>query len=154
SAGCTCTQPSSGNLVKNAGFDKDLASWTLDPGAATFTWEPGTFMTGSDAAGDADACPYSGSIYVSNGGNSTSQNFWQCVAIATNTSYNFGARIATLSGGEASCSVDIYQGPGCTGPVQTNVASVQWLNVNWPGVELSANFNSSFDVSAKVYCYV
>lgn len=150
---CTCPQPSAGNLIKNPGFDTNLSGWTIDAGAATINWQPGTLLDGNGAYADANACPYSGSAYISEPDGNDSQNIWQCISLALNTSYNFGAQIATLSGAYAYCDVDAYQGPGCTGN-HLNLAEFNWLNTGWSPADLSAQFNSSFYLSAKVYCHV
>jgi len=150
---CVCPQPSSGNLIKNPGFDKDLASWNVETGAATINWQPGTFMDGAGSYADANACAYSGAAYISEPDSNDSQKMWQCVPIALNTDYNFSAQMATLGGADAHCMLDLYQGPGCTGNV-SNVGDAGWLNVAWSPGTYPSMFNSTFFVSAKVYCYV
>ncbi len=150
---CTCTQPSTGNVIKNPGFDTNLSSWTVDPGAASITWQPGTQLDGNGSYSDADACPYSGSAYIAEPDSADSQLIWQCVPIVAHTMYNFGVRIATLSGAYAFCDVDAYQGPNCTGNT-TNVADFQWLNVAWSSGQFPTTFDSSFYISAKVSCHV
>jgi hypothetical protein len=152
---CTCPQPSAGNVIKNPGFDKDLSGWTVDAGSATINWQPGTFVTGNGTAADGQSCDYSGAAYIAGSDPaSNSQNIWQCVAIKTQTDYNFGVQQATLTGAYAHCALDLYPGPGCTGGNPNNVADIQWLNVAWSLGTYPTMFNSGFDVSAKVYCYV
>lgn len=151
---CSCPQPSAGNLIKNPGFDKDLASWTVDAGPATVSWQPGTYQSGNGAFADANACAYSGAAYMSNSDpNVNSQNIWQCVPIATNTDYDFGVQIATLSGAFVHCAADLYAGPSCTGGV-TSEGSIDWINVGWSTGTFPITFNSSFNTTAKIYCYV
>jgi hypothetical protein len=127
----------------------------VDQGPATINWQPGTFMTGNMTYADGHSCAYSGAAYVSNPDMSNnSQNIWQCVAITPMTDYNFAVQQATLSGAFTHCDVDLYAGPGCTGGNPNNVADVQWINVGWSTNMYPTMFNSSFDVSAKIYCYV
>lgn len=153
---CDCPQPSAANVVKNPGFDKDLSSWTFDPnGVATINWQPGTFMTGNQTYADGHDCPYSGAAYISNpSADQNSQPLWQCVALKTQTDYNFDVQQATLSGAFTHCTLDMYQGPGCTGGNPNNVADASWINVAWSSGDYPTMFNSSFYVSAKISCYV
>jgi len=150
---CTCPQPTTSNVIKNPGFDTNLASWTVDTGPASITWQPGTLLDGNGSYADADACGYSGSAYIAEPDSGDSQSIWQCVPMTAHTSYNFDVRIATLSGANAICDLDAYQGPGCTGNV-SNMAEVSWLNVGWSSNDFPTTFDSSFFVSAKISCHV
>jgi hypothetical protein len=150
---CTCPQPSAGNLIKNPGFDKDLSSWTVDPGAATIIWQAGTTKRSNGGYADSNACAYSGSAYISEPDTSNSQQLWQCVPISTDTSYDFGSQQATLGGAYSHCSIDLYQGPACTGSVSPTADNL-WLNVDWSLGGITKTFDSSFYTSAKVYCYI
>jgi hypothetical protein len=101
-AGCTCTQPSPGNILKNAGFDKDTSGWMA---------ESGSF---SRSLSDAQTCAYSGSLTttVAPGGQNVVS---ECVS---NTplvgDFNFGAKIeASNSSAVAFCQVNFYSGFNC-----------------------------------------
>ena len=112
-------------------------------------------MTGNMTYADGHSCQYSGSAYISSPDTSgNSQNIWQCVAITPQTDYNFDVQQATLSGAYAFCDVDLYAGPGCTGGLTADVAEKMWLNVAWSYGTFPAMFNSGFNTSAKVYCFV
>ncbi|HVR64276.1 MAG TPA: hypothetical protein VMU50_20390 [Polyangia bacterium] len=96
-SGCTCTQPSPGNVLKNPGFDKDVSGWMVDTG------------TVYRETSDSDGCPYSGSL-ATTGASQVSQ----CVTTPLDGTYNFGARILVVSGG-AVCGVRFYPAAGCQG---------------------------------------
>jgi hypothetical protein len=100
-AGCNCPQPDPTNVLKNPGIDKDTSGWMVDVG------------TLSRSLSDADLCPYSGSLLITNntGQGSTLR---QCV---TNTplegTFDFGAKIR--SNGGIVCQVLFYSGFNCDG---------------------------------------
>lgn len=103
--GCTCTQPSPGNLLKNPGFDGDLNGWQQ-------SWagqgEPPANATWSGV--DAEGCVFSGSTKLSAQSFQTVRLF-QCVEVTPGTAYNFGLRLRVTSlQGEAfaACSAQFY----------------------------------------------
>jgi hypothetical protein len=148
-----CPQPSTGNLIKNPGFDANLSGWTVDPGPATIDWQPGTFLTANGSYADANACSFSGSAYISEQDSGDSQLIWQCVNVVPQTDYNFGVQIATLSGAYAFCDADLYAGPGCTGGT-SNAADYEWLNVAWSSGTFPTMFNTGFSTTVKISCHV
>jgi hypothetical protein len=77
---CNCVQPNPNNLISNAGFDKDLSSWT-------FLTSSGKLFEGAQrVADDATGCPYSGSVRMVSG----SAEIFQCVNVAQSTNYQIG----------------------------------------------------------------
>jgi hypothetical protein len=105
-AGCTCPQQSPGNILKNAGFDKDTSGWTMTGG------------TLSRSLSDVDKCPYSGSLTTTVGvGESTTPEIDQCL---TNTpisgTFNFGVKLRTDGAqGGVLCGVRYFPGFNCDG---------------------------------------
>jgi hypothetical protein len=98
-AGCSCTQPNSTNLLKNPGFDVDASGWTIDSGSLIRT------------SGDAEGCPYSGSLFAVAGPSFT--QFSQCVPnVHLDGVFTFGIRMMDAS---AICGVRFYVGSNCDG---------------------------------------
>ncbi len=150
-APCTCTQPTSGNLLKNPGFDSDLSSWTQDTvGGGGFAWLANSPADGNNVFGDVEQCPFSGSAFISSPAN-VIQRLWQCVNISPQTNYNFGNRSHSSGGAYGYCDVDLYPGANCSGN-PTNVASGYWINVTW-SPDLTYTFSSGISSSARVSCY-
>jgi hypothetical protein len=101
--GCTCTQPSAANLLKNPGFDQDTSGWTVDMGRISLS------------SYDADGCPYSGSLGFSFPA-SGEFNVAQCATDpGMSGSYNFGVRILVAGNGAATCGVRFFPGNNCDG---------------------------------------
>jgi hypothetical protein len=98
SSACTCPQPSVANLLKNAGFDKDLSDWSNDD----LQW------TGEDA----DGCPFSGSAKPL----TASGDPGQCVVLAPGQSYRMGAMFKAQADGILACHMLFHATPDCTGP--------------------------------------
>lgn len=96
---CVCALPSSGNLLRNPGFNGSLANWTA-----------GVYASYSTI--DADGCPESGSVYI-NG--SSDSDPYQCISPVTpGRQYYVGLR---SRGGIPGGMIRIYyfSGAGCTG---------------------------------------
>jgi hypothetical protein len=102
-AGCTCTLPSAGNLLKDPGIDVDVKSWTASIG------------TINRALYDVEKCPYSGSLAATG---ESEQVISQCVSNKPLVgAFNFGARYKFESTGTAPqypiCQVTFYSGFNC-----------------------------------------
>ncbi len=97
-AGCTCTQHSSANRLKDPGIDVDVSNWKTDIG------------TIARSLSDAERCPYSGSLAATA---DAEQTISQCVH---NTpfvgAFNFGVQ---FSGNAPICQVTFYSGFNCDG---------------------------------------
>jgi hypothetical protein len=105
-AGCSCTQPTVANVLKNPGIDKDTAGWTIDSG------------TLSRSLSDAERCPYSGSLITTIAAGGAERTVSQCVSnkpLAGN--FNFGAHIQTIGGSGAGviCQAAFWSGFNCDG---------------------------------------
>lgn len=145
-SGPACAVTSAGNLVTNAGFDTNVASWGSS--SAVITW------TANDAAG----CVGSGSVQLANKLDIGINNgILQCVTIQEGVSYDFGASIYVPSSsptGYADLQIDYYTGVNCTGyngfrqltadPVETD----KWQNVTGTQVTPSGTH------SAFVYLHI
>ncbi len=94
---CLCSQPSSMNLVKNAGFDNDLQSWEAELGEWTRS--------------DSDGCPFSGS-YHSTFATGYPQ---QCIRITPGIPYNYGGTFKVKAEGGFACDVMLSDGVDCDG---------------------------------------
>ncbi|HEY2731566.1 MAG TPA: hypothetical protein VGK52_16600 [Polyangia bacterium] len=102
--GCTCTQPSAANVLKNTGFDKDTSGWAITGG--TIAQMPFS---------DADACPYSGSLVATATGANLAE-LTQCVsAVALSGTFNFGTRMLAGQANASICGVRFFLSPDCTG---------------------------------------
>jgi hypothetical protein len=107
-AGCTCTLPSSANLLKDPGIDVDVSTWTTSIG------------TISRALTDAERCPYSGSLAANADG--SEQVITQCVRnMPLVGDFNFGARFRYETTGDSPqspfCGVTFYSGFNCDGDI-------------------------------------
>jgi hypothetical protein len=94
---CVCRLPSSGNLLKNPGFDKDLSSWDTN---GEVSWY----------ANDADGCMNSGEAYSTY----SIEEPAQCLTVSAGTTYWFGATFnySYLYDG-SSCFLYFYSTAGC-----------------------------------------
>jgi hypothetical protein len=146
---CTCTQPSAGNLLKNAGFDLDLAGWSVTDGQGTIEW------TNDMERADFEKCPFSGGARIDAPANSASRKIEQCVAVAPSTTHYFNARLSwfALSGASApTCEVLLFDLAGCAGG-STLAASIQWMDLVWGPTGPPKSFvTSAATASAKVSC--
>jgi hypothetical protein len=97
---CRCTQPSSANLLRNAGFDSSLTSWK--DGGVQATW----------SQIDSEGCPYSGSVSL---GDTATGDPSQCVAVNPGVTYNFGGWVKKRDGGTYHCMIYFYPDVGCIG---------------------------------------
>jgi hypothetical protein len=82
---CTCRRPSPGNLFQNPGFEASLGLGEWDPGKLVADNVPATW-----SSEDSDGCSGSGSAHAVNTGLTGGPN--QCVQVAAETRYFFGAR--------------------------------------------------------------
>jgi hypothetical protein len=141
---CTCTQPSAGNKVVNAGFDQtaQLSGWTKHtPTGTSITW----------VSMDAESCPYSGSakiVFDSTQGATNQATLTQCVAV-TGGDYNFSFRGQSDSNA-AFCQVDWYSGAGCTGTVLQ--AGNPFVDGQWDSWTDSSSTNPGAATSALITC--
>jgi len=106
---CNCPGPAFANLLKNPGFDKDLANWDVYTDGGTYRWYQPE---------ERDSCSFSGQ-FVRDASESAhyQSHLRQCVPVQQNTDYNFGGswKSSTLFGdppnGEqwnASCVIAFY----------------------------------------------
>jgi hypothetical protein len=141
---CSCPQPSPDNLLKNPGFDQDISGWVLDPGAASYAWQPGPDL-------DKDGCAFSGGLQMTGPDKeedpAEAQRIWQCVKISPQTNYNYGIGIH----GPGVCYLDLYTGDNCTG-TSGQSTGVDWINDDWSGSS-SGKFNSTTHSSARFSCF-
>jgi hypothetical protein len=140
---CTCTQPSSTNLVPNAGFDTGLAPWTVPSSSESVSW----------VSDDAEGCPNSGSASIQPGAiyaDETDELQSPCIPLSPSTNYNFGMKIK----GYGSCNFYLYQNANCTAAaitypgVGTGPSSTTWSS------NLNAAFGSGNAQSGRVSCTV
>jgi hypothetical protein len=117
--GCACTQPSTANVLKNPGFDHDVAGWDITAGSV------------SQSSVDVENCPYSGALAVSVPAAQTEVH--QCVAhTPLSGTFNFGARILVVGDGSAICGVRFFPGDNCDGTeivddeLNTTTAITDW----------------------------
>jgi hypothetical protein len=119
-AGCTCTQPSKANVLKNPGIDMDSSGWTIAGG------------TLSRSLSDFEKCPYSGSLMaiVPPGGNA---HLSQCVANTPfSGDFNFGYQGRIDGEGSVVCQVRFYSGFNCDADlVITNETSSLSTHFPW-----------------------
>jgi cysteine-rich repeat protein len=142
---CSCPQPSAANVVKNAGFDTNLASWTQDSGPGGFTYQ----SAADDPTSDADGCPYSGSLYLSFTEEGP-QAISQCVSVSPNTSYNTGMRMRA-GNARARCVLTLYPAANCQGS-GVEVTEYFWLNVGQWSPETSTAIDTEQYTSARISC--
>jgi hypothetical protein len=155
-ATCVCPQPTAAELLKNPGFDSNLTSWTISP----------QFSNVVRSTRDVNGCPYSGSVTITSGTDSTTNpSISQCVAISNAVTYDFGAAIAdgdtttgTLLCYSAQCDLRWWSGSGCTGNDVSPASppEVTWHNYDWLQTAYSNTgpLTPPVDaVSASVTCY-
>lgn len=103
-------------MLRNPGFDRDLAGWTLDPQGGRIHW----------SEIDAEKCAYSGSLRLSFPNQAEPGSFWQCVTVRKSASYSLGAwvRDGPVANGYSYCEVTFHSASDCSGPslgeVKTN----------------------------------
>ena len=141
-----CHTPSPGNLLQNPGFDLNVSGWSSEPGASL------KLASGKDAS----ACPYSGSAA---GVAASDARIYQCVPIASGTTYNFGLRASS----GVYCDVNTFTEANCAGEDSGLRTQSLWLNVAWSpdlgssGVAgdhaLLSFTTAATDKSALVSCY-
>ncbi|HXJ22699.1 MAG TPA: hypothetical protein VMT03_20950 [Polyangia bacterium] len=147
---CSCPQPSTGNLVPNAGFDTGLGGWMLfspSPGAGDGSW----------VSDDASSCPASGAASIVAGADPDEPSELEelespCMQLSASTTYDFGMKIK----GSGSCSLSLVQGSNCGGTAPTGVTGN--TSVSAPGGSswstVGVNFGSGTAVSGYIYCKV
>ena len=142
---CSCPQPSADNVVRNAGFDKDLADWTQGSGPGGFSHQSAE----EDEANDADGCPYSGSLYLSFA-EEGSQAISQCVSISPNSEYNTGMRMR-VGNARAHCALSLFPASNCQGS-GVDVLEYGWLNVGSWSPNLPQTLDTLQYTSARISC--
>jgi hypothetical protein len=108
--GCKCTQPSSANLLRNPGFDKDPSGWTVSAN--------GTLIAGGAlwTSEDVERCPYSGALAVSVSTSLGSSELDSCAKnLVLDGNFNFGVRAFVVGDGSAVCGVRFYASTDCSG---------------------------------------
>jgi hypothetical protein len=78
-----------------------LAGWTINTGFTTL------------ATDDADGCPVSGSIQLSTSAQGDYGGMYQCVAVAANTTYNFGYGYKQQVSEAFRCNLFFHAGANC-----------------------------------------
>lgn len=140
-----CPQPTAGNVIKNAGFDTDLSSWTVASGDGSIIW----------AAPDATSCPFSGSAFITSNSD-MSPRLSQCIQVtpttsATTTRYYWGLRAR----GAVACDIDRFFSPNCTGTPINLMSGLQWINVDWSTVSPAGFVDAANDTaSIRFSCYM
>jgi hypothetical protein len=151
---CSCPQPSPQNLVRNAGFDKNLTGWGLidldggDP-ATSISWDLAD--SSMDGRGNLP-CPFSGSVHIRN----TSAAVRQCVTLDPAKTYYFGHRARAAGNAVATCDFESYASQGCN-TLSSLISSSTWINVGWSGSlggAGSPDTRVSGQASLRVNCYL
>jgi hypothetical protein len=88
---CSCQKQSTGNIVTNGGFDKNVQGWTARGDGTTWS------------SVDADGCAGSGSA---------SGRTSICIPITAGSTYSFGAKILSSEG----CTLYGYTDTVCSNP--------------------------------------
>lgn len=137
-----CTEPSSGNMLRNPGFATGTSGWNTSGSYGSVSW----------SSDDYESCSISGSAQLS-ASNVVGQILSQCVPISGGT-YHFSARIRSGgNGGQTTCAVVAYQLPNCQGGAKAE-AEADWVNVAWgPMTSYAFDVDSTF-TSASVSCYL
>lgn len=137
-AGCTCTQPSSTNLLKNPGFDTDTSAWSVSIG------------TISRSSSDTEGCVYSGSLEVVVPQGDLGRTLYQCVRnTLLEGDLNFGVRAVSSVPGHPICQVNFYSGTNCDGNLTTQnetdppLDTVDWQDLS--GTITSVPVSNSVD---------
>jgi hypothetical protein len=104
-AGCTCTQPSPANLLRDPGFDHDISGWTINAGALT------------RSLSDVERCPYSGSLSTTIPAGAAERSLERCMSnTPLRGDFNFGAKVQVSGGNMASvlaCQIIFFSGFNC-----------------------------------------
>jgi hypothetical protein len=132
--GCTCTQPSTANIIKNAGFDRNLSGWSFSNAGIEAKF---------DASTDAEGCPFSGSVSAHMGIENVF-DLEECLPVMANTSYNFGGRAylhvpppaSADNASYFSCYLGFYSDANCgtevvgdPGGMTNNSSGLGWVSV-------------------------
>lgn len=136
---CTCPQPSTGNLIKNAGFDTNLTGWQVDI--------IGAGSVARDSM-DSDGCTFSGAVAIQASFDTSRPTISQCVLVKPLTSYNFGVRMFSA----LHCELNLFTSTDCSGD-GTNVASFDWLNGVWQENTLTLQ-TGPLTVRARASCTI
>ena len=104
-AGCTCTQPSPANLLKDPSFDRGISGWTVNAGALV------------RSPSDAERCAYSGSLSITIPAGGAERSVERCIGnIPLRGDFNFGAKVLIDGGNMASvpaCQIIFFSGFNC-----------------------------------------
>jgi hypothetical protein len=144
---CTCSLPSSANLLKNPGFDSDLGNWSLTGGNGSTTF------VGSS---DYENCPFSGVVRFSlPGGGGTTPAIEQCVPIPSAGTYYFLIKARSSGMGErVMCQVFSYNVGGCPGSgFEQFSAEWEWLNVDWGPGGTGRDMTLTNGGSVRISCF-
>lgn len=145
-AAAVISPPVAGNLLQNAGFDRDLSFWgwqeRFPNGVGSAAW----------ASLDAANNPNSGSIRLRNdqrGGNGPAYQQLQCVAVDAGEVYDFGGKFFATStaGGEAVFSIVQYADEGCG--TATISRTTQTPRARTPGTWQSESYTMRMGGSTK-----
>jgi hypothetical protein len=143
---CQCVAPGGTSLVKNGGFDTNVANWTSFDTNIVLSW----------ASLDAAQCSTSGSVLATNQApNGLNSGFDQCVPVTAGQSYDVGAWIRTPSGGahgQTFLQLNWFSGAGCTGTLTAGaLISASGTFDKWELLSKDNMVAPSGTVSAQVY---
>jgi hypothetical protein len=129
-AGCTCSQPSIANLLKNPSVDRDTFAWAITGGTLAYSLS------------DAERCPYSGSLMVVLPAMADEVTISQCVrSVPLKGDFNFGARVQTTGGSSAkviACQLAVYSGFNCDADLTNmNESDASRPNFGWDHLDAS-----------------
>jgi hypothetical protein len=135
----TCQTQSNANVLKNAGFDGALTSWTT-AGGGTATY---------DGSNDADGCPTSGSAKLTAGAEIS-----ECRPIVGEKTYYLEFRYKQSVAGAAGCQLDFYEGLDCSGTLASDMQLIgQETGTSWKHQTLG-EFTGVKTMTALVTCFV
>jgi hypothetical protein len=141
---CQCRAPNPGNLVQNGGFDSSLGltGWTPNTGFTTLSTD------------DADGCPMSGSVQLSTSAQGDYGGMSQCIAVAANTTYNFGYKYKQQVSGAFLCNLFFHAGANCPQWFSvTSLASGANAGTGWQSASTSTTSPPSAE-SASISCTI
>ena len=118
------------------------------------SWLPGSFSD-AEATGDAQACPYSGSINLQCTTNDREDCYYQgpCVPIQQFRDYNWGMRQAWKGANPpSSCGYYTYTDANCGGS-RTERLTDTWLGGVWSEF-MFGTFNADANLSARAFCMI